>query len=549
MQPETREKISKAIISFIMVLLLAPLHSQQRSEIIFEAMRQEGERSLKELKVEDIPPPFYISYGMIEREKIEVTASLGSLINSIKSPLQREVWVRPLIGDYHKSHLLSFVPTPQSSPLSQEVELNNLRRELWILTDNSYKEAASDYRQKRSYKKRESEVYDFTPLLPIDRREIKENRIELKSSVWESYAMELSSLLLDYPSLSLSEVNCRAANTTYYYYNSEGSTYKTTTPLYNITIKLSLKDNQGGYYSDKLEYVGASLEQLPKLESVREEVEGVVKRLKELSSAPPVEEYYSGPVLFTGRAAMKLFIDNLFLKSKEGLVARREVINLKSGAAKGAKVDRSFTKRIGKRVIDQKFTIKDLSALSAYRGKAIPGYIDIDADGVKKEEEIMLIERGILKQMLCSRMVVDSLFWPTGSLRYNPLEENSFSMLPTLIKIEGEKGLSAKQLKKELLKYASGEGLEYAYMIKSLPAGKWPSSVELYRVNVKNGAEEMVKDASILTIFNSSTLRRVLNFAAKEQIISTMIDGFPVTICMPEAIILEEVELSPLIVE
>lgn len=537
--------MKKIIIYLTLLLYSASLFCQTSDETIFRSMEIEAKRATDSLQMAGLSKPFFVSYSVTDKELIEVKAVLGSIVYSNHSPRFRNISVKPLIGDYKTTNIISFNADMVSSRASVENNEGQLRRDLWLATDAAYKEAAATYRQKTASGRSNKNFNDFLPVKPFVRTTVQYDTLRFDKEGWEKRTKELSAIFLKYPEIVNSSVTYKSSNTYYYHYNTEGTKFLSPVGLSLISITASIKDNDGQAHKDKLEFVAVSDKYLPNMAGIVSATEAMILSLKEMASATDITEYYSGPVMFEDQAVLKLFMENLVMKN--GIIAKRDNINLNSGAARITKVDKSLVSRMGKKLVDQKITVKDASNTAFFQGIPVPGFIDVDAEGVVKGDEITLIEKGLLKRMISGRMPADSGMLSTGSLRFNLLDKRaSLNMLPTLLHITAEKGKSHAQLKKELLKSAASEGLHYAYIIRRYPELRDDISPKIYRIDVKTGDETPVKSATLLTIMNTTVLKRIKAISSKEQIQVRIYENYPITVSLPSVIILDDIELNQL---
>ena len=58
------------------------LRAQRQDDVETRAMRDEMQRSMKELHLESMEPPYYIAYKIVDSDRQEAQASLGSLTST-----------------------------------------------------------------------------------------------------------------------------------------------------------------------------------------------------------------------------------------------------------------------------------------------------------------------------------------------------------------------------------------------------------------------------------------------------------------------------------
>ena len=147
--------IKKTTILFFACLLWqmnAPAHVRSMdttSSIIFQAMEEEMNRSLNDLKIDIFDPPYFIKYQIRHNDHIKVVGSFGSLIDSNRFQ-DRTLFVDVRLGD---SKFDSSTPGSHKYKVKQLLPLDDdidaLKRALWYETDLRYKQAIMNYMKKK----------------------------------------------------------------------------------------------------------------------------------------------------------------------------------------------------------------------------------------------------------------------------------------------------------------------------------------------------------------------------------------------------------------
>ena len=153
----------------------AILHGQ--TDVVMNAMKDELARSMQQLTVGNLEKAYFISYRIVDSENVNVAGSFGSL-NLSNAGRSRILTVEVRVGDYKldNSHFFSLNLDPGSRLLilNGTVELGladdykEIRRQIWLATDSTYKKAVEDLSNKRALfqtRRREDEVDDFTSLI------------------------------------------------------------------------------------------------------------------------------------------------------------------------------------------------------------------------------------------------------------------------------------------------------------------------------------------------------------------------------------------------
>lgn len=133
--------------------------------------------------------------------------------------------------------------------------------------------------------------------------------------------------------------------------------------------------------------------ELPSLEELKKQITAFAEHLSKLRKAEPIQEYYSGPVLFEDAACQQVFSDNLL--NSGGLLAYRKPVN--------GKPQKTLEDRVGRKIVDSRITIRNYMALNRYNNVPLVGCYEIDAEGGGPEKETVLVENGILKRFLNGR--------------------------------------------------------------------------------------------------------------------------------------------------
>lgn len=68
-------------------------------EVIFQAMNDELQRSVRELTLEKYPPPFYLAYQLADVRTLTIKATLGEIRQTEVNPFRAHN-IRLMVGDY-----------------------------------------------------------------------------------------------------------------------------------------------------------------------------------------------------------------------------------------------------------------------------------------------------------------------------------------------------------------------------------------------------------------------------------------------------------------
>lgn len=126
---------------------------------LIQAVRDEMARAMAGLRIPDQPAPYFIAYTVTDLTITSLSATLGSVVNSTTQHT-RQVRVEVRVGDYARDNSrfmnIEFDPGVAASyasgviqaPLDEDLDV--LRRQLWLVTDATYRRAVSTFAKKRA---------------------------------------------------------------------------------------------------------------------------------------------------------------------------------------------------------------------------------------------------------------------------------------------------------------------------------------------------------------------------------------------------------------
>lgn len=517
--------------------LVGPLTAQSEDDkVIFKAMQDEMERNKKEIVLPDMQRPFFLSYALGRFRQFDIVGVLGGITRSFVSDNNATGGVQLMLGDYDNTSDVAYIGmyAPASAPA--EVDYLGIRRGFWAATDIMYKYALQYASAKEAYLKanpqtaEEAALPDLQKLEPIQKIVEPKEPFTIDRQQLEGIVKELSAIFVNYKEIYNTSVGITGVDMEIYRQTTDGVSVKQPSRFVQLYARGTVTTDEGEKLSDTYSVLVKCPQNLPALEELKKEVTKFAEGLIEFKNAPKVDEFYSGPVLFVDGAASSVFTYNLLNKS--GLIAYRK-------PAMQAQAVRTLDDRMGKKIIDSRLTVKNYSTLDKYNGEPLLGAYEIDAEGVIPAKEMTLVENGILKALLNGG--VPSLKAPlsTGSSRYlyNGI---AYVTAPGTIHIQVEKGLKPEKMKKELIKAAKEEGLDYAYIVRR--SGSVNSL--LYRVDVKDGKETMMRTADVAGIALSK-IKRVREISSKENVMNYILNGEVLSsLIYPSSILIEDVEIG-----
>ena len=278
----------------VITLLLAGTTLFAQDNIILRAMRDELDRSMKKLKLENLDGPYFIAYRIQERSGTHASATAGSLLASGESR-NRMLIVEVRVGSpaLDNTNFLSFPVGPSGvarmfggvMSVTLENDYDELRRQLWLATDGAYKKALDDLSKKRAAlqnRTRSDEIPDFAKADPVTISPAAAPVIQFRQADLEAHVRDLSSIFVKTPDIHTSSVRISAGNSTVWYVNSEGSSFVRQTPLVSLVAQAATQADDGMPLQDFVTAYAPLLEQLPK----KAELEGMVRSIRANLQAP-----------------------------------------------------------------------------------------------------------------------------------------------------------------------------------------------------------------------------------------------------------------------
>ncbi len=537
---------------------LIEIDSKLATNTILNAMESELARSMQQLLLPGSTPPYYILYTLTENSLVSASATIGGLITSHYKPAKRHTSVNLYVGDNTLSSDYSYSGAGMISPLPAPIDnsAGAIRNAFWYNSDIAYKFAADVYNAKRNKLRSQSagsDEKDLPEILPLtdtirqfEFDDINDGVTEKSVQRCQDLAIELSKIFLEYPNLSSTRVSATELQSIYYITSGEGTRIRIPVTVSYVNITASLKVEGGKSVSDFINIAAPSFNLLPSFETLAKSVREFADGISSIEKSSKISEYYYGPVLFEDYAVSTIFLNNLF--SEAALFAYRKPIPVSSSVAavEDLSVRESLIpleRRMGERILDPLLNVCNRTDIYVFKNAPLIGAYDIDVQGVRPVSNLNLIEKGILKNVLGNRIPTLNSKSSTGSMRAG-IRDNSMSvsLAPGVITVESSAGLAYPALKRELLKRAKSQGLDYAYIVRKFMGG---DNQIIYRVSVKSGSETPVTGARLMPVplskLNNIGVKGISKELSHENTMYR--NTIPISIVFPKAILLNEIEI------
>ncbi len=502
-----------------------------------QAMRDEMARSKTRLELQipklDKPMrPYYLEYRLLDMDVREVTAEFGALVTTTHTR-NRLMNVEARVGDY-KLDSSNFISEEgfrgfigPSGTVGIDRDYNSLRQDLWIATDQAFKEAVEAYSRKQAYLSslaRQSDIPDFSHAQPIQHIEPLVAP-DWSSRNWDQEARDTSAALRAFPLIYESRVTYYLIFTTEYLLTSEGTEVRANHSYAAIESGMSSLAEDGMQVNHFYSTYAPLPVELPSADAVRKALNVAGTELMAMRAAPPAPDY-TGPVLFESRAAGALLAEVLTpsLSGARPPLAFQPVVEQLMSSLGGRS---DWSGKVGQRVLPPSVTLVDDPLVKDYKGALLIGGYSIDEDGVPAQK-VTIVEDGKLKDLLMSRRPGPDFENSNGHGRSSFLADPQ-PVMSNLFFTSSE-ALSKDDLKKKFLDACRSEKLEFCMVVRQMDnpslsllhqddfsellasfggnAGTDRLPLVVYKIYPSDGHEEIVRGARI-SGFNPRMLRNI----------------------------------------
>jgi hypothetical protein len=192
----------------------------------------------------------------------------------------------------------------------------------------------------------------------------------------------------------------------------------------------------------------------------------------------------------------------------------------------------SMESKIGKIVASPLLSVRALSRTQHYKGVKLLGAFQADSEGTPPPDELVLIDKGILTDMLNDRTLTSS-----------EQKANGHRDGPGVIQVSISESLPTKDMKEKLIAQAKEAGLEFGLIVRNQSIGR-VGMFNVYKVNVADGTEELLRNARFSSLAMKN-LRKVLG--SSEEVVynspSLGNDSKFTTYIVPKSLLMADVDI------
>jgi len=489
-------------IFFVCFLLQAPIAAAQ--DRLMTILKDELARQMTGFgeNADSLDAPYLISFRVDETKVESVRTTLGSLTysrsshNRIFTPMVRVGSYE--IDNYHQLRETNTVNRTEPTYLPVEDSEDAIRQCIWWMTDQAQKGAVDRFQKVRSNMavkvQEEDQSDDYTPQQAVRYYEppLTASQIRFNRKDWEDRLRQYSAAFKPSKGISDGWANISLQVVRKYYVSSEGAEIAHNLVYFNLSIGAMVKADDGMELPLNKSWYARTVSQLPTDREVLAEIARIAVKLKDLKDAPVVEAF-SGPALLSPEAS-GVFFHEIFGHRVEGQRMRQETDG------------QTFKKKTGEAVLPDFLNVYMDPTIDKYKGREISGFYKFDDEGVKGQK-VTLVENGILKEFLMSRVPIEGFPASNGHGRaaagMNPTARQS-----NLV-IECTQEKSENELRQALRDELRRQSKEYGYYFASVTGGftqtgRYSPNVfnvtpnEVYRVYADGRPDELVRGVDLV---------------------------------------------------
>jgi predicted Zn-dependent protease len=512
--------------------------AQQDKDQTLRAMRDEMARSKTRLEI-NIPgtnepvKPYYVEYRLLDLDVKEVVAQFGTLLSSTHQR-QRFMDVEARVGNYKldSSNFIGdegfrgFIGSTGSVGIDRDYD--SLRQDLWIATDQAFKEAIETYSRKQAYLSslaRQSDIDDFSKAGPV---KVVEPLVtpDWTGRNWDEEARQASATLRAFPEIYESRVTYYLVYATEYLMTSEGTEIRTNRTFAAVEAGMNTLAKDGMPLNHLYSSYAPKPGDLPNVDAIRKGLNVAGTELMQLRASATAQDY-TGPVLFEARAAAPLLAQILgpAMNGARPAIAFQPIVEQMLGNL-GGKSD--WTGRIGARVLPASVSLVDDPGAKDFHGTPLIGSYLVDDEGVKAQK-VEVVDNGTLKELLMSRRPGNDSNQSNGHGRSALLSDAKPTMSNLIF--SSTDAISPAELKKKFLDQCKSEKLAYCIIVKEMDnpslsllhqedfsellasygggAGTGDRlPLLVYKIYPEDGREEVIRGARIIGV-NTRALRNL----------------------------------------
>jgi predicted Zn-dependent protease len=445
----------------------------------------------------DQPAPYYISYSAEDTSSVVLSAQSGALITSRTSHYRlADIQVRvgsPALDNTHGTHRSAAVKTVRLPLTDDKLALESA---LWVTTNSGYATALDNYTRVKTEQDVRAKEEDNSPDFSKEKPEVSVGKLavapKVDTSEWQNRIRTISQVLRQYPDVYLDQVQLMVASGTSFYISSEGAQIVYPQTMTRLVVVAISRAEDGMDLYRVATFESEKPEGLPSMEKITADVKALGESLEALRKAP-LTTPFNGPAILSGRAAAVFFHEVLGHR-------------LEGQRQRGDEEGQTFTKQLGKSILPEFLSVADDPTMDYYGSQFLSGQYPFDDEGVKAQR-VPLVEKGVLKNFLMSRLPIASFSQSNGHGRAQSGHVPA-GRQGNLI-VTSTKTVTDAELRKQLIEEAKKQNKSFGLYFEDISSGfavttrNSPQAFSViplvvYRVYVDGRPDELVRGVSIV---------------------------------------------------
>lgn len=494
---------------------------------VLRSLQAEMARSKAQLRLENMPAPYFIEYRVLDVDSWDANAALGELRSESRTRI-RFLMVQVRVGDYKQDNsgargegMVDVVPL--------DGDEQAFRFQVWSATDKAYKQAVESYTDKQARLKQltvDHPVDDFARATPVQSLEPTVS-LNVEREPWIGMLREASAVFHSDPKVQFFQASLSFKTLNRYYLNSEGTVVRSGDEVYSMSLGGNTQAEDGMSLERGNSFEGKSPAEMPKPAEFVDRAQKMAASLKQLRDAPLADEEYHGPVLLSADSSSTIF----------GSLIGFNALGVKPDVGQNARVRGAFASSYKSRVLPEFLSVVDDPSLTEAGGKSLLGHYDVDDEGVAAQR-VSVVEKGTLLNYLMSRQPVRDFPASNGHGRTAGIGW-PMPALGNLV-VRSSEGVAPEALKQKLIAICKDRGLEYGYYVETMAGYRTPRL--LYRIYVKDGHEELVR-GGLFGDLDQRSMRSNIVAAGNDQYVDNHIQPYLYSVVAP-SVLFDDLEIK-----
>lgn len=495
-----RHRVSSGLL-ILFFLFFSPIgkSEEKRGDIaVMKAMQEELNRSWGKLKLDGYESPYFISYQIKDNTYYSVEGKYGAVVSSDKNRMRR-LFVDVRVGNYEFDNSIrgqsgGKVPFYNASYIPVDNDVDAIRTVLWQATDYAYKEALTQYLNKRADHVLDVRDENLASFSSENSNAYYDPEVNLffDPKGWENKIRDISAIYKDYKELIDADLGITAQKETTYFINTEGTRYIRDEILYSIDAEVMTRAEDGKVIKNYRNLYYVLPEDLPSVEMIRSTVKEMVEETIKLRGAEVLTPV-SVPAILEPEAAGVVFHEAVGHR----LEGERQIDDREG---------QTFKEKVGEKIIPAFLSIMDDPTIKGFNGTHLVGYYPFDDQGVPGQR-VLLVQNGILKSFLLSRTPIEGFDKSNGHGRAS-YGRAPMARMSSLI-IKSTKEYTREKLKELLINEVKRQNKPFGLIIERMQGGETNTSsydfqafkatpLVVYKVDPKTGKETLVRGVEVV---------------------------------------------------